>query len=123
MKRLLTISLFISALTTTASAGFIDNKTLWDQMSNLQKTGYVQGVFDFFTQTRSDNEELNSLKEQRLQCLVDMDMTAQGVVDLVDTMYQNDISIWKHPPFIALINGLTKCVETLSPFYIFLECA
>ena len=101
--------MFISFLATTASAGFIDNKTLWDNMSPLQKTGYVQGVFDYYTvHLVSDSQETRNLKDHRYRCVVDMKMTAQGMVDLVNTVYQNDISIWREPPWFALINGIIK---------------
>ena len=46
MKLLLPVLMLIPLLATTASAGFIDNKTIWDNMPPLQKTGYLQGVFD-----------------------------------------------------------------------------
>ena len=109
MKRFLPILILISFLAKTALAGFIDNKTLWDNMSNLQKTGYVQGVFDLHTTLMtSDSQEMIALKKHTVQCVLSMKMTAQGMVDLVNTMYQNDISIWKHAPWFALLNGMTE---------------
>ena len=64
MKRLLTISLFISALTTTASAGFTDNKTGWDDLSDIDKGNYIMGVFDNFK-----FKEARSFIESTLMCL------------------------------------------------------
>lgn len=109
MKRLLTILMFISFLPTTASAGFADNKTVWDDLSNNEKEIYIMGVFDTYTTlTLDDSSATVALKIHRFDCVVKMPMGAQGLIDLVDTVYQNDISLWQRPPFIALTHGLQK---------------
>ena len=78
-------------------------------MSYSEKLGYVMGFFDEYTAISTlDSHEMIVLKQQRLNCVVDMNMNSQGLVDLVDTMYRNDVGIWKHPPHIALIQGLYK---------------
>jgi hypothetical protein len=99
--------MFISVLTTSAWAGFKNNKTGWDGMSVSEKLGYVMGFFDEHTSLSTwDSQAVMDLKLHRQNCLIDMNMNSQGLVDLVDTMYRNDVGIWKHPPFVALIQGL-----------------
>ena len=109
MKRILTSTALSFALASTAWAGFINHKTDWDSMPPLQKIGYVQGVFDEQTMLlTSDDEEVIRLKKHRSACVANMGMTPQGLIELIDTTYRNDVSIWRFPPNIALIAGLYK---------------
>jgi hypothetical protein len=109
MKRLLTILMFISFLATTASAGFINNKVDWDGLSGSVKQGHAMGLLDMHLQPMfDDSQTTKDLIEHRKKCLLRMDITPQGLVDLVDTMYQNDVSIWSLPPTSVLIQGLHK---------------
>ena len=109
MKRLLTILMFISFLATTASAGFINNKVDWDERSDSVKRGYASGLVDMHLQRMWDDSQTKiDLAEHRKKCLLRMDMTSQGLVDLIDTMYQNDVSIWSFHPLRVLLQGLHK---------------
>ncbi len=113
MKHLLTILMFISFLPTTASAGYINDRVDWEALGGMGggsgKQPYVMGLLDMHLQQMFDDSQLTKdLIEHRAKCLLKMKMNPSGLVDLVDTMYQNDISIWSLPPASVLIQGLHK---------------
>ena len=109
MKRILTALTLSAVLASPAWSGFIDQKTTWDNMSPIQRLGYIQGVFDMHTQYMAeDNQTWYEIKKHRFDCVLKMKMTAEDLVDLVDTMYRNDVTIWQAPPKLVLLQGLYK---------------
>ena len=109
MKRIITALTLSAALASPAWSGFIDQKTTWDDMSPTQRLGYVQGMFDVHTQLfLGDNKEWEDVKKRNFQCVLDAKMTAKDLVELIDTMYRNDVAIWKDPPRNVLLKGLHK---------------
>ena len=55
-----------------------------------------------------DNQTWYEIKKHRFDCVLKMKMTAEDLVDLVDTMYRNDVRIWQAPPKLVLLQGLYK---------------
>ena len=109
MKRILTALTLSALLVSPAWSGFIDEKATWGDMSRVQKLGYVQGLFDMHIVTlKGDNKEWEKVKERNFKCVLDAKMKADDLVELIDTMYRNDVAIWNNPPLSALLQGLHK---------------
>ena len=102
---LLTISLIFGA--TATSAGFINTKTAWDDLSNQAKQGYAMGAYDEHIMiSTSDDNTLIKVKTHRHNCIVRMGFGSNDMVELINTVYRNDVSKWKLPPHTVMVQGL-----------------
>ena len=96
-------------LTSQAEAGFVKNRSGWEELTSDAKSGYVMGAYDWLSQVAP--VENNLLIEK---CLLDKDFNSSDMIEIVNTFY-SDRSKWEAPPFQALLLGLRKvCSKYLS---------
>jgi len=91
-----------------ASAGFIDNKTQWDKLSQQQKNGYAMGAFDVMQRYWSnDSKKIIDAKARRGKCVVELQLTSRDLSNIIDSVYV-DLNKWQTDAGSALIQGLYK---------------
>ena len=102
---LLSIS-FAFGFVSHASAGFIDNKTQWDKLTQQQKYGYAMGAYDVMQiGWTNDTKKIRDMKEQRGKCVVELQLTSQDLSYIIDNIY-TDLNKWKTSAGTALTQGL-----------------
>jgi hypothetical protein len=89
-----------------ASAGYVNNKSTWDPLSQAQKEAYAMGAFDIWHLTDADADTL-AYKNDIADCVVGLSLTSTQLVRAIDTEY-NDLSSWDRPPIAVLLSGLRK---------------
>ena len=109
------ITRFITALTLSAVlaspawTAYIYNKQTWDDLGLATQYGYAMGAYDeMITLFSDDNASSTTNKQRTEQCIYDAKLTSADLVDLINTAYSNDISIWKFSPNIVLRQALYK---------------
>ena len=104
---LLSIS-FAVGFVSHASAGFINNKTQWDKLTQQKKYGYAMGAYDVMqTSWTTDTKKLRNAKEQRGKCVVELQLTSQDLSNIIDNVYA-DLNKWQISADTALTQGLYK---------------
>ena len=95
-------------LATAAQAGFINNKSTWDSLSWEVKQGYAMGKFDDLVMgSYNDGAREKRRKEAFRECAYRIKLTAQDMVEIINTEYK-DLASWQFPPL--LMKGLcTVC--------------
>jgi hypothetical protein len=109
MKRILSALTLSAVLASPAWSGFTNNKSEWDELLPAHQVGFVIGVVDqmitpFGGETRSD-------KQYRLKthtCLSEASLSPDGLREMIDTMYRNDVSSWSTSPYIMLRRGIEE---------------
>ena len=102
---LLTISLIFGA--TAVSAGFMNTKTEWDDLSNQAKQGYAMGAYDeHISLSTTDDNATIKMKIHRQECVRKIGFDSNDMVELINTVYRNDVSKWKLAPNTVMIQGL-----------------
>lgn len=112
MKQLLLILSFTLGLTTAANALYINNRTDWADMQPNQVDAFVMGITQAIVQQKSsDTNRAREWKGKISQCLWDMKISSNGLVDLLNTYYL-DISKWDQSPVQAMMWALDElCVK------------
>ena len=114
MKQILLIASLLTLISTQASAGFFNNRQDWHDSNPALKKGYVMGVYDeILTPFESDSEDYIARKRKLSKCVVDMGLTDDSLVEIVDNYY-TDLDQWSNPPNIALRVGLLKVCKMLQ---------
>ena len=103
MKRILTAFTLSAVLASPAWSAYVLNKQDWDDLRPATQYGYAMGAYgEMFTLYTDDSAGLDRNKRRIKRCIYDAQLTAADLVDLINTAYRNDISIWKMPPNIVL---------------------
>ena len=110
MKRILTALTLSAALATPAwSDSFIANKQNWDDLGFAQQVGYAMGAFDQQHMVYdNDPRRLREMRKARRQCVVNAELNSHDLVELINTSYKNDVSTWKFPPNVVLLQSVMK---------------
>ena len=105
--KLITIILSLTfGLTTAAQAGFINNKTSWDDLPIQVKEGYAMGRFDDLVMGQyNDTSYEKNRRTQFRECASRLNLTSSDMVDIIDKEYE-DLSNWQWPPL--LMKGLCQ---------------
>ncbi|MDB9924125.1 hypothetical protein OAC90_01455 [Planktomarina sp.] len=102
MRATLTTIALLTILTSQAEAGYVKNRSGWEELTSDAQSGYVMGAYDWMSQVAPVEDNLSIEK-----CALDMDLNSSDMIELVDTFY-SDLSKWEVPPFLALLLGLRK---------------
>lgn len=104
---LLSIS-FAIGFVSHASAGFINNKTQWDKLTQQKKNGYAMGAYDVMqVDWTTDTKKLGDMKAKRGKCVVELQLTSQDLSYIIDNVYA-DLNKWQISAGTALTQGLYK---------------
>ena len=110
MKRILTALTLSAALASPAwSDSFIANKQKWDDLDFAQQVGYAMGAFDQqHIVYNNDPRRLQEIRKARRECVANAELNSHDLVELINTSYKNDISTWKLPPNLVLLQSVMK---------------
>ena len=101
------IALVLVLVPATASAGFMNKKSDWDQLDAFSKDGYVMGVFDQVETQYTDLDMLNKYSTDLRNCVFDLELLSTHLVEIVENEYR-ELSNWDKPPKVVLSMGLRK---------------
>ena len=114
MKQILLIASLFTLISTQAFAGFFTNRQGWNDKDPALKKGYVMGAYDEMTTPWvTDKEDIVTQKRKISKCAVDMGLSDDSLVEIVDNYY-TDLEQWSNPPNIALRVGLLKVCKMLQ---------
>ena len=72
---------------------------------------YAQGAFDEMTLVMTtDPDKITRWKNKVLNCAVNMKLTANNMIEVINTHY-SELENWQYPPHIALRQGLQKVCQ------------
>ncbi|MFY0634783.1 MAG: hypothetical protein JXQ91_13300 [Vannielia sp.] len=105
----------LAALTPTATwAGYIQNKGMWDELSAHKKHGYVMGFMDSYLTRYVRSDRQWSVQGYYEQCLIDLDIRSDDLVEVVETTY-SDLENWDKSADKMLAQGIYKvCKATIE---------
>lgn len=110
----LAIGVWALICTSSALAGFVDNKVKWDGMTNVEKHGYVQGWFDASRVRVYGADELNQYKDDETACVFELGFGSTQLVQIVDRKYE-DLENWDKPASHMLAVGVREvCLATIN---------
>ena len=100
MNKLLLILSLSLGLTTAAQAGFINNKTSWDDLPMQMKLGYAMGRFDDLVMGQYNDTSVEQNRRIQLgECASRLNLTSSDMVAIIDKEYE-DLSSWQWPPLL-----------------------
>lgn len=110
MKRVLTVLTLSAVLASPAwSDSFIANKQKRDDLDFAQQVGYAMGAFDQqHIVYDNDPRRLQEMRKARRECVANAELNSHDLVELINTSYKNDISTWKLPPNLVLLQYVMK---------------
>jgi len=86
---------------------YLCDRSDWNSSNQLTKTGFVMGAIAQLTVNFVGQEAVNAYNNDLVACVVDLDLNAKDLVDIVDQKYL-DLEQWEHPPHIAFSQGLRE---------------
>ena len=106
------VAAIISA--TPASAGFVNNRPIWNALSDQQKSGFVMAVIDNMMIADITSPYATADSRAILACFNENSLTDGDLIELVDKGYE-DPATWTSPAFGILYSAvLTK----VCPYYV-----
>ena len=103
MLQRLSVIIISIVLTSPAWAEYIGNKQAWDRLSTSIQYGYVMGAYDEITTGYTDDSSSQVAYKQRVgNCIYDAKLRSNDLVELINTTYRKEVSMWRFPPNIIL---------------------
>jgi len=97
------------------AVGFVNNRTQWDNLTAEARIGYVQALNDSLNYSFVDDTLVNALaKRGRTQCLIDQNLTASMLVDLINTAYQDEQSQLLPPSAVYVLRITSICRDYIN---------
>ena len=113
-KKPLTGAVLIAILGSHASAGFMDNKGMWDNLSIRAQETYVMGAFDTYIGLFYDDPDERAYQMDVISCTADLNINSTALLKIVNQEY-SDLSSWERPPVSMLLSGLRKvCLDHMN---------
>ena len=104
--------LFVGAvltIATEATAGFQNQYSDWEPLTDSQKYSYVAGFLDSFIDWRFPDGSVGQALGRRFEsCLVHQKLTLYRLTQIVDTSYKQKVERHKFSPGIVLMCELEK---------------
>lgn len=93
---------------------FLCNRSDWAMQNEAVKIGFVMGVINEATTLLFEAPETSKYRHDLASCLLDLQLTASDLIDVVDQQYQ-DLSNWEEGPSSMLNQGLRKaCLSHMN---------
>ena len=109
MHTSLTTIALLTTLASQAEAGFVKNRSGWEELTSDAQSGYVMGAYDWMSQVAPVEDNLSIHN-----CVINIGFNSSDMIEVVINFY-SDLSKWEAPPFQALLLGLRKvCSKYLS---------
>lgn len=109
MHTSLTTIALLTTLASQAEAGFVKNRSGWEELTSDAQSGYVMGAYDWMSQVAPVEDNLSIHN-----CVINIGFNSSDMIEVVNNFY-SDLSKWEAPPFQALLLGLRKvCSKYLS---------
>ena len=105
----LRIAIILLALPINAHAGFEDNYGSWAQLSSEQKNAYLMGMFDYVSNTASDETDV-ALAHGLQSCAKQINLKSQMLVETVDDYYKNNKDKWGKSVTHVFMNSVITSV-------------
>jgi hypothetical protein len=102
MRALIT-ALMVIGLATPAVAGFIENRSQWNSLSEAQKSAYAMGLLDARVQVADSTSEFAASNAARLACLIELGITSSDLATIIDEGYARNAERWSAPPIGVLL--------------------
>ncbi len=99
-----------------SSAGFIGNKSGWDEMGEMKKLGYAMGLLDSWLGTYSSDLDANEYEADMSACIADLGLNSSHIVEIINTGYI-ELENWSEAPTYMLFLGARKtCLATINRY-------
>lgn len=101
---------------TSATGGFFDNKASWDEVPPTLRHGYAMGYWDRMMMLSTEATGLNNYMMDLEACVLELELSAQHLVEIIDLQYQ-DVSTWQFGPGFVLAKGLREaCLDRINAY-------